>query len=278
MPGSDHKRGSIACWESAWAKKAQTLDFDRPRNDWDYFDSLRAKYLADRFIPKDKPVLTLEAGCGSASVSTYFALRGARTVMLDASASAIRAAQANFDKYGLKGEFINGNMESLPFPDEKFDLVMSFGVLEHFEDMRPSIKEMVRVLKSGGIFFAAVSPKKHSIQLAGNLSNMCMRFLYNLKHGRIKEAFLRSYPADPEFYENSYSAKEYVRIIEECGVSQVKLSGCRPFASLDLPACLCGAYIAFMRFLRPLHLFFDTHPSKFTEIVGVEWNISGVKP
>jgi ubiquinone/menaquinone biosynthesis C-methylase UbiE len=277
MPDSDYKRGSISIWENSWGRKKQTLDFDKPINDWDYFDSLRAKYLADRFIPKDRQILTLEAGCGSASVSTYFALKGARTVMLDASASALKAAQANFDKYGLKGEFVNGNMEKLPFPDEKFDLVMSFGVLEHFEDMRPSIKEMARVLKPGGIFFAAVSPKKRSIQALGDLVNMFMRFLYNLKHGRIKEAFFHSYPAKPEFYENSLPAKDYAAIVEQCGIKDVELSGCRPFPSLDLPEWLFGVYIGLMGVLRPLHMFFDTHPSKLTEIVGVEWNIVGVK-
>jgi ubiquinone/menaquinone biosynthesis C-methylase UbiE len=169
-------------------------------------------------------------------------------------------------------------MENLPIASEKFDLVISFGVLEHFEDMKPAIKEMVRILKKGGTFFAAVSPRKHSIQLVADLTiNVLMRFLYNIKHGWFKEAFLNSYPAKPEFYENSFSARQYVKIIEECGLTNVKLSGSRPFPSLNLPVYLYCFYIQFMKILRFAHLFFETHSSKLTELIGVEWNIIGYK-
>lgn len=46
----------------------------------------------------------------------------------------------------------------LPFPAETFDLVVSFGVLEHVEDDLSSLKEIRRVLKPGGMFFFAFLP------------------------------------------------------------------------------------------------------------------------
>lgn len=45
---------------------------------------------------------------------------------------------------------LNGAGESLPFPAERFDLVLSHEVLEHVQDDHASAAEIVRVLKPGG--------------------------------------------------------------------------------------------------------------------------------
>jgi len=50
----------------------------------------------------------------------------------------------------LDGRVVNGAAEALPFPSETFDLILSHEVLEHVADDRVSIREMIRVLRSGG--------------------------------------------------------------------------------------------------------------------------------
>ena len=40
--------------------------------------------------------------------------------------------------------------EALPFPDDTFDLILSHEVIEHVQDDRQAVAEMVRVLKPGG--------------------------------------------------------------------------------------------------------------------------------
>lgn len=50
----------------------------------------------------------------------------------------------------LDGRVVNGAAEALPFPSESFDLILSHEVLEHVADDRVSIREMIRVLRSGG--------------------------------------------------------------------------------------------------------------------------------
>ena len=50
----------------------------------------------------------------------------------------------------------------LPFPDESFDAVVSFGVLEHVPNEAASLLEIHRILKPGGIFFCFNLPYFYS--------------------------------------------------------------------------------------------------------------------
>jgi SAM-dependent methyltransferase len=50
----------------------------------------------------------------------------------------------------------------LPFADEAFDIVLSFGVLEHVANDRASLSEITRVLKRNGLFFCFHLPTKLS--------------------------------------------------------------------------------------------------------------------
>ncbi len=54
------------------------------------------------------------------------------------------------DAHALGSQVVCGAGEGLPFPDECFDLVLSHEVLEHVQDDRQSVSEIVRVLKPGG--------------------------------------------------------------------------------------------------------------------------------
>lgn len=48
--------------------------------------------------------------------------------------------------------FIQGDVGSLPFPDESFDIVVSMNGFHAFPDKEAAYKETFRVLKPGGIF------------------------------------------------------------------------------------------------------------------------------
>lgn len=47
-------------------------------------------------------------------------------------------------------QLVNGAGEALPFPTESFDLLLSHEVLEHVQDDRKAVEEILRVLKTGG--------------------------------------------------------------------------------------------------------------------------------
>ncbi|MEM4396989.1 MAG: class I SAM-dependent methyltransferase, partial [Candidatus Woesearchaeota archaeon] len=58
---------------------------------------------------------------------------------------------------GIKNiELIQGDVRNLPFKDNYFDYVVSYGVVEHFDETEKAIDEFYRVLKKKGLLFISV--------------------------------------------------------------------------------------------------------------------------
>ena len=92
----------------------------------------------------------LEIGGGMGTDLAQFALNGACVTDLDLSAGHLELAKENFRLRGLRGTFVLHDAESLPFPDDTFDLVYSNGVLHHTPNTHDVVGEIRRVLKPGG--------------------------------------------------------------------------------------------------------------------------------
>jgi ubiquinone/menaquinone biosynthesis C-methylase UbiE len=60
-------------------------------------------------------------------------------------------------------EFIKMTVPKLNFPDESFDAVFSFQVIEHIEDDKEFLSEISRVLKPGGVFICTTPNIKTSL-------------------------------------------------------------------------------------------------------------------
>ena len=103
----------------------------------------------DQFRDRD----VLEIGCGIGTDGVEFARNGARYVGVDLTPNAIGLARERFALYGLDGRFEVANGEArLPFPDESFDHVYSFGVIHHSPRSEAIVDEIYRVLRPGGSF------------------------------------------------------------------------------------------------------------------------------
>jgi SAM-dependent methyltransferase len=92
----------------------------------------------------------LDAGCGIATDGVQFARAGARYTGLDFSGEALALARRRFELEGLEGIFVQGSIESLPFPNGSFDLVYSHGVIHHIPETEAAVAEFGRVLRPGG--------------------------------------------------------------------------------------------------------------------------------
>ena len=93
----------------------------------------------------------LEIGCGIGTDGFEFAKRGARYVGIDLTANSIAIARERFDLFNVEGALKVVNAEDgLPFGDESFDHIYSFGVLHHSPKTEAIVDETYRVLRSGG--------------------------------------------------------------------------------------------------------------------------------
>jgi SAM-dependent methyltransferase len=88
--------------------------------------------------------LALEDGCGVGMYVANLRELGARVVGLEYDFDRAREAR-------LHSELIfNAAGESVPLPSSTFDLILSHEVIEHVQDDRAAIREMIRLLKTGG--------------------------------------------------------------------------------------------------------------------------------
>jgi ubiquinone/menaquinone biosynthesis C-methylase UbiE len=101
----------------------------------------------------------LDVGCGTGTLAIAAKRQVGRTgnvVGIDASTEMIARADKKARKVGLDVDFRNALVESLPFRDEQFDVVMSTLMLHHLPGKlrRRCAAEVRRVLKPGGRLLA----------------------------------------------------------------------------------------------------------------------------
>ncbi len=120
------------------------------------FDQL----LKGRFTPRMR---VLDAGCGGGRNLIYFLRSGYAVFGVDQSSEAIaqvRALASTLAPLVPADNFRMEPVERMSFADKSFDVVISSAVLhfardeEHWQSM---VREMWRVLKPGGIFFARLA-------------------------------------------------------------------------------------------------------------------------
>ena len=100
--------------------------------------------------PDGSSILDLPCGGGVA----FRGLRpgqDVRYVAADLSPVMLRRARAEANRRGLRQiEFVEADVEALPFTDGEFDLVVTYTGLHCFADPAASLAELARVLRPGG--------------------------------------------------------------------------------------------------------------------------------
>lgn len=95
-------------------------------------------------------VLDCATGTGDLAIEFKKALPNGKVTGLDFCKEMLDFAPAKAQKLNLDIEFIQGDVMSLPFPDNSFDVVsISFGI-RNVSDTLKGLTEMARVLKPGG--------------------------------------------------------------------------------------------------------------------------------
>lgn len=138
-----------------------------------------ANYLRSLDLKIDSESLVLDAGSGTGIVTLGFYSAGfkpKKTYNLDLSYNSLKVSREQFkkDKFvdSENVHTIQGNVLSLPFTDNSFDLVFTCGVLEYVP-LNDGIKELARVLKPGG--------KLVLIPIKPNFVGKVLKILYKFK-------------------------------------------------------------------------------------------------
>ncbi len=119
-------------------------------------DGARAAALVlDAAGPLEGPVLDLGSGMGV--MARELARRGLTVESVDVSAEEQEVAAALTAGSGLDPmiRFTAADGAALPFPDEAFASAVSFNVLHHLADGASVLREIVRVVRPGGVLVLA---------------------------------------------------------------------------------------------------------------------------
>jgi SAM-dependent methyltransferase len=130
--------GSAERWGPLWGARPADWALSEDQQTPTYEEALRRVDL--------KPgQLVLDVGCGVGTFLRVVADRGARPFGLDASEALLEVARSRLSDADLRV----GDMESLPYEDDTFDLVTGFNSFFFANDIVMALREAGRVAKPG---------------------------------------------------------------------------------------------------------------------------------
>jgi SAM-dependent methyltransferase len=122
----------------------------------DFEAHARARYTLEPYIfdfanfQCARGLKVLEIGVGMGADYLEWLKAGAQATGVDFSSASIERARRRCEVAGYKPELRVADAENLPFPDNSFDVVYSYGVMHHSPDTQQCVREAWRVLKPGG--------------------------------------------------------------------------------------------------------------------------------
>jgi len=145
----------------------------------------------------------LDIGPGRGQDAHNYIRAGAKVSILEYASQGVDIVRERLRVFGLASCLIQGDVTAIPYRDQTFDLVYSYGVLHHVPDIEKAISEVYRVLKPGGTAKIMVYHKGY--------------FYY-------KDMFLKWFILKGNFFK--YSWPEYIKIAMEqragpCPVVQI---------------------------------------------------------
>lgn len=125
----------------------------------EYYDSQsKARYNLEPYIADfakfvyghDKDILEIGVGMGADHIE-WAKSKPKSLTGIDLTPRAVDHTKKRLALYGLDSDIRVADTEELPFDDNSFDMVYSWGVLHHTPNTQKSIDEVFRVLRPGGI-------------------------------------------------------------------------------------------------------------------------------
>ena len=165
------------------------------------FHRRRVTRLVQACAPRGRTVL--EVGAGSGCLAIPLAEAGGEVTALEPGAEHLERLAARATERGLRIETVKGDGALLPFPGDRFDVVVLASVVHLVDDPRPLLAEAERVVRSGGRLVIAGPWRLHP------KSNRLIKTL--LKGGRA-----------PKQRTHAFSARKLRRFLPESRLEAVR--------------------------------------------------------
>ena len=161
MSSAEQER--IAANAAQWTKtNAEFTDAQAERswrNDeitWGVFN------IPDRWLGDVAGLDVIELGCGTAFEGAKLARKGARVVGVDPTRAQLETARRMMAEIGPEFPLVEAPAESVPLPDDSFDLAFSDYGASLWADPRKWLAEAARLLRPGGrLVFLTTSTLAH---------------------------------------------------------------------------------------------------------------------
>ena len=102
----------------------------------------------------------LDAGCGPGSYVSQVSLRAADLTAFDIASGRLEHVDPSTARR------VCGDVESLPFRDDSFDVAMAMHMLYHVPDIPAAARELRRVVRPGGVLYALTNSQHAQRELA----------------------------------------------------------------------------------------------------------------
>lgn len=172
-----------------WNKTSCGESYASGQTDKEYYDAQsKARYELEPYIISfakfyegyNKDILEIGIGMGADFIE-WAKSRPRSLTGIDLTARSVEHTQKRLKIYGFQAAIETADAENLPYDNESFDLVYSWGVLHHSPDTPKAIDEVYRVLRHGGLAKIMIY---HKYSLIG--------YLLWIRYALLKGKFTRS--------------------------------------------------------------------------------------
>ena len=213
MPFRQHRGGGTSgrrihdmseVWDDEWNRRARRTEECGRSPSWQQI----RRYLRP-------PGRVLEAGCGLGHWVKFLHDEGFEAYGIDFAPVGIEKARQLWPD--LEGRLSVGDFRHMPYEDNFFDAIVSFGAIEHNEEgIEGAVRDMIRVLKPGGLLYCTV-PCMNRLRYLGLMALqdwvVCNPAIRRLA-GRTPEV---------AFYQYVFYRREYEEILRRAGFEWVEL-------------------------------------------------------
>jgi ubiquinone/menaquinone biosynthesis C-methylase UbiE len=190
----------------------------------------------------DRPfedALEIGSGTGYFSLNLLQASAIERATATDISPGMLATLEENAGRLGLEVRTAAAEAETLPFPDESFDLVFGHAVLHHIPDLAQAFSEFSRVLRPGGTLAFCGEPSRYGDLLAAIPKRTALltaplwrRLVGASARDHAAEAEDNGHDLEPEVDVHAFTPGDLRRFCEAAGLGEVRVRGEELLASI----------------------------------------------